>query len=358
MESYGNLLKKTRELKGLDIETASYDTSISLPYLHGLEEEEEGVFPGEPYMLGFLRTYSEYLGLNPNTVFALYHAKKVQESPIPQGLIVHEKPKIFYPLIVTLILLLLTGATLTIIYFVKKHNEIKRQESILLDEKLTTKTYELTEKVFTGRVYVGDQFIFHSDKGDVVLTVKDTLGAFALQCPIGVLYTELAEDQELDIDGDNLTDLIVYLSDISQLDAERGAEVRIIKKSGINYADIPNLTTDKEATKHKMQVIFEDNRAYPFTININFRGSALFRYKIDRKESVESYYTMGEVITMTASNGMRLWMSNCNCLKISVIADSKNYDLAIGKAGQVLVEDIKWVKDTDGKYKIVVLELD
>ena len=61
---------------------------------------------------------------------------------------------------------------------------------------------------------------------------------------------------------------------------------------------------------------------------------------------------------MTANNGIRLWMSNCNTLKFSIIADSKSYDLEIGKAGQVLVEDIKWIKDTDGKYKLVVIELD
>mgnify|MGYP005605425407 CR=1 FL=1 len=34
------------------------------------------------------------------------------------------------------------------------------------------------------------------------------------------------------------------------------------------------------------------------------------------------------------------------------------YDLDIGKAGQVVAQDIKWIKDTDGKYKLVVIELD
>ena len=51
-------------------------------------------------------------------------------------------------------------------------------------------------------------------------------------------------------------------------------------------------------------------------------------------------------------------MSNSNTVKFSIIADSKNYDLEIGKAGHVLVEDIKWIKDTDGRYKLAVIELD
>ena len=61
---------------------------------------------------------------------------------------------------------------------------------------------------------------------------------------------------------------------------------------------------------------------------------------------------------MTANNGIRLWMSNSNTVKLSIIADSKNYDLELGKAGHVLVEDIKWIKDTDGRYKLAVIELD
>ena len=61
---------------------------------------------------------------------------------------------------------------------------------------------------------------------------------------------------------------------------------------------------------------------------------------------------------MTANNGVRVWMSNGNTVKFTVVADTKSYDLEIGKAGQVLVQDIKWVRDTEGKYKLVVVELD
>jgi hypothetical protein len=53
-----------------------------------------------------------------------------------------------------------------------------------------------------------------------------------------------------------------------------------------------------------------------------------------------------------------LWISNINAVKFTIIADLKSYDLDIGKAGQVVAQDIKWIKDTDGKYKLVVIELD
>jgi hypothetical protein len=51
-------------------------------------------------------------------------------------------------------------------------------------------------------------------------------------------------------------------------------------------------------------------------------------------------------------------MSNANALKIQVIGDGKTHDLDVGRPGQVLVQDIKWVKDIDGRFKLMVLLVD
>lgn len=361
MESYGEQLRKKREARGVDYETISNETSISTQYLIGLENEDSSAFPGEPYMLGFLRNYAEYLGLNSEEILSLYHAKKLQESPVPEGLIVHEKPVFFWPLIIGCCIIVCAAAIVGTCLFVN-HKKKNSDADVIVDKNAARKTYELTDKTFSSRVYVGDQFVYPAQQGNIILTVSDTRSAFGLQCPVGTVYTDLAEEAEIDIDGDTVADLIVYVSDVSASEENRGAEVRIVKRSGgnyvasVNHENIPFAT--EIASNHKQVVILEDNRAYPFMLNGSFRGPCVFRYKIDRHDSVESYFTSGEVVTMTASNGVRLWMSNCNTLKISIIADSKSYDLEIGKAGQVLVEDIKWIKDTDGKYKLVVIELD
>lgn len=238
----------------------------------------------------------------------------------------------------------------------------KDTSNVVLDGSNSAKTYEMSGKILSTRLYVGDKIKYQTEEGDILLTVSDTLSSFGFQCPVGTLYTELAEESELDIDGDSRADLIVYVSDISATDASRGAEVRISR-----FGDSPTiLSTAQDSvplasevkTTHKQLVVFEDNRAYPFTLNGSFRGSCMFRYRIDRHKNVESYFSSGELVTMTANNGVRVWMSNSNAVKFTIIADSKTYNLDIGKAGQVLVEDIKWIRDTDGKYKLVVIELD
>lgn len=362
MDSYGELLRKAREEKGLDVEAASRETSISVSFIKGIEDEDISAFPGEAYMQGFMRNYAEYLNVNPDIVLNLYRSKKLQESPVPEGLIVHEKPWFFWPAIALAACAVLAVVFIPFYIFVF-NKTVDDGKEVVVDKNAASKKYPLTDKAFVGRLYKGDQILYPSADGDVVLTVQDTLSSFGLQCPVGTLYTDLAEETELDIDGDTMSDLIVYVSDISATDPSRGAEVRIVKRgSGVYLTSSTTDTTEipfaSELGTQKRIVVLEDNRAYPFTLNGSFRGSCEFRYRVDRHDPVEGYFSSGEIVTMTANNGIRLWMSNCNTVKFSITADSKGYDLEIGKAGQVLVEDIKWIKDSDGKYKLVVIELD
>ena len=75
-------------------------------------------------------------------------------------------------------------------------------------------------------------------------------------------------------------------------------------------------------------------------------------------EGVENYYTNGDVVTMTANNKVRLWLSNGNTVKFQVIAATQTYELEIAKAGECVVEDIKWIRTDDGKYRLVVEPID
>jgi hypothetical protein len=225
-------------------------------------------------------------------------------------------------------------------------------------------TYTLADKPFTGRIYKGDQIVLPAKSGKVILTVADTLKSLCLETPVGLQYVDLSEELELDADGDSIPEVIIYVSDISATDSSRGAEVKLMLKTdnivGLAGAvDTTAIPSAAELPKSDTQVVvLEDTRAYPFTVNATFRGGCLFRYRCDRKDIVEDYFTNGDLVTMTASNGIRVWISNGNTAKLQVIADMKTYDLEIAKAGQVVAQDIKWIKDTDGKYKLVVLDLD
>ena len=362
MESYGEILQKTREEKNLDIDKIAREISIEKRFLVGLENEDYSAFPGEAYMVGFLRNYSNYLELDTNFILKLYNNKKIQEAPVPVELLSKRKSPFLLPAII-IPSVLIVGVILTISILLVNKKKAAQEDNVIVASNQTINKYELNNEKFAKRIYKGDQLLFPSNNGNIILTVKDTLSSFGLETPSGVIYTDLSEENEIDIDGDTLSDLIVYVSDISDTDEKRGAEVSILLRHGsfvsdsANQIENINLATDLK-TSRPYKVILEDNRAYPFTINVSFRGPCLFRDKIDNSNSVETYFTSGEVFTANPKNGIRLWISNSNVVKISLIADTQTFDFDIGASGQVLVEDIKWIKDVDGKYKLVVIELD
>lgn len=357
----------------LDIDTVERETSITRQYIEALESEDAAAFPGEPYLVGFLRNYADYLGVDYAEVVKLYHAKEMQEAPVPEGLLKKQKPRYFVPLVTTLSIVGVFVLAFAIYFFVVRLPRIQAEHEQIVAQNARVHQYTLTEKGETKRLYKGDQILVPSAdaKSNIILTVSDTLGSLTIDTPVGKQIIDLSEERELDINGDGNPEIIVYLSDISATDAARGAEVRLIEKAAaveqtavvvepVEENAVPTETAAPQTTQKniKQQLILEDTRAYPYTVNVTFRGACVFRYRVDRKETIEDYYENGDVVNITASNAMRFWMSNVNALKVQVIANAQTFDLEVGKAGQVQVEDIKWIKDGEGKYRLVVMELD
>lgn len=80
MTGLGRILQEARAVRGIALEEAENATRISRRYLEALENEDFSVFPAPVYARGFLRSYSQYLGLNPVDVLALYPAPAPAES--------------------------------------------------------------------------------------------------------------------------------------------------------------------------------------------------------------------------------------------------------------------------------------
>lgn len=362
MENYGELLKKAREERNLDFATIGRETSISQRYLEAMENEETHIFPSEPYLIGFLKNYADYLGLDQDKIVSLYHAKIIQETPPPAALTAHERPRFVVPLIVFLCILLISGGIVAIYFFMKSRPKAVDPE-VALKKPTVTQKYELTETPFTGRLFKNDQLVLGTDKGNIILTVAQTNDVFGLETPVGIQYVELSEQVEMDADGDSMPEMIIYVKDLSTKANDRGAEVNIMLKSAANAAisspDESLIQGASEIPKEQRKAeIISDTRAYPFTLNVSFRAGCLFRYRADRKDVVEDFLANGDVLNITASNGFRVWMSNGNTAKIQIVANGRSYDIPISKAGEVVAEDIKWIKDTDGKYKLVIIDLD
>lgn len=83
MESIGEKLREAREARKLSLKDVVKETNISPIYLTALEEEKFDKFPSETYLIGFLRTYAEFLRLDPETLVHAYKGYKIGESATP-----------------------------------------------------------------------------------------------------------------------------------------------------------------------------------------------------------------------------------------------------------------------------------
>ena len=100
-ESVGEILSRAREEKRIPVKTASEETNITMRHLNALEENNFSVFPGETYVIGFIKSYAQYLELDPEKVVQMYRGTQLVEKEVP----LHE----------------LTKPTLTMFDYVKKY---------------------------------------------------------------------------------------------------------------------------------------------------------------------------------------------------------------------------------------------
>jgi len=72
MTNLGERLRKERERKGLALGQVHEATKIQTRYLAALEKRDWKAFPGEVFLRGYLRTYADYLKLDPEQVLKAY----------------------------------------------------------------------------------------------------------------------------------------------------------------------------------------------------------------------------------------------------------------------------------------------
>jgi len=83
----GSTLREARVRRNLTLQQVEEDTKIRVKYVQAMENEDFDIMPGPTYVKGFLRTYSEYLGLDPDVIVGEYRTRE------PRGIArVHEEP--------------------------------------------------------------------------------------------------------------------------------------------------------------------------------------------------------------------------------------------------------------------------
>lgn len=139
-----DILKKTREKKGLTIKDVANDIKIRTTFLEYIESDQFEKLPGYVYALGFVRTYSGYLGLNQDLVvstlktlpnFIEIQSGEVNQQEYQKPLHVHSK-KSLITFIISLVFVLMF-----FVYFMFFNYQTEQQEpqALMLKDKNESK---------------------------------------------------------------------------------------------------------------------------------------------------------------------------------------------------------------------------
>ncbi len=89
MRTVGEILSEARKNKSVSLEDAEKATKIRVKFLKAIEADDFSSMPSLSYSKGFVKNYSEYLGLNSATVLAFFRRQTVdtpKSSLLPRGM--------------------------------------------------------------------------------------------------------------------------------------------------------------------------------------------------------------------------------------------------------------------------------
>ncbi len=379
MTPIGEQLREAREQKGLDLERVAEETNIAKRYLVALEAEDFGVFPGEPYAIGFLRNYADFLGLSANDLVQTYRNMKIQEAPVPiQDLIPKRGPSR------GLVLGIVGGGALLVtlaLLFAFRGGRGSAPEQDPVSRGAPVE-YRMDGAPLEKRLYVGDSVTASAGAEKYKILLARIDDAVTLETPTGSSRLMLGEEGAIDLDRNNQPELMILVIDLALNDPSKGAVLRIryanpeASNAAASAAPIPTNVDPAQASAStaeatpgaataavvagKGAVLFESPKTpYPFVASITFRGPCMFRHEIDRKERDERYYRKGETLTINAQNSIKLWASNAQAVKLVVQASGgKSADLDLGGAGEVAVKRIAWSQAETGSWILAAADVD
>jgi cytoskeletal protein RodZ len=83
-DGLGEFLRRERELRRISLDDIAERTKISRRYLEAIEEGQYERLPGETFVRGFIRSYAQSIGLDPEDTLLIYSQTRVVPGVAPQ----------------------------------------------------------------------------------------------------------------------------------------------------------------------------------------------------------------------------------------------------------------------------------
>ena len=353
MKSIGETLKEAREAKGATIPQIALDLNISKEYLAALEEEQFEIFPAETYLLGFLRNYSDYLGLDVDKTVTLYKNYKISEEPAPlEELVGQQRQPVRIPGKLVLIVVILAAAGAGIWYGFQ-YFAPRFQSSETPVEVYKPVEYSLDQTSAEWQLHEGDHILVPYLDGEIRMNV--VLEQNRCRIEISDLPEEdinlFPGDEKILPGGEGIPVLRLKLIALDENGARLYIERTDVAAPAVQETAVQDLPVNPDMVEDAESLLLAGmDKPENFTLNAQFNSYCLFRYQVDGDTPVEKYYSDGDRIRLDVERQLMLWGSSGGAVSLSISGVSVDP----GKSGEVLVKLIKWVENDEGKYDLVL----
>ena len=373
MDQLGAIFKETREKQGKTLEDAVKETKIAKKYLIAIENENFDIFPGETYLIGFIRNYAQFLGLNPDEMIQRYKSYKIQEQPTPIEQLTARPRKTKYIVMLAAILgiIAISVVSYTILnkknaITVKEEKTIKKVEAVEKKEPVTSKEYITMEESELIRDFTeGDVIRIPFNNKSYNLKIDKVGNGMDFTVDKIPFTMEKDEIVEIDFNKDGKKDIFMKINNI------QGNVVNVtlkrIFKTSTNIAELPS--SGSESAKISLSnsapevVIFKESELNKipkapiggFTIISGYEKTGI-NTKItadklsyvgffkDKEAKDERLLQPGDSLDINAKDQLILMIANARGVKVSV----NNIPLSnVLNNSAIVVKMIKWYRDRE-----------
>jgi cytoskeletal protein RodZ len=371
VESIGEKLRQAREAKRITIKDVVKETNISPLYLQALEEEKFDKFPSETYLIGFLRTYAEFLRLDVESIVQAYKGYKIGESATPLEELTRPTKSNISMAVSSLFnrhrnIIIIVGAAIVLIFVIwgiralvstgvdvteDSTDTIKEEyEKNKENEIENLRNLQLTNNKGFINVNKNEAVQFLVDNREVVFILKEIgdnnvtlellpgkkVAHFKMDEPRTIAVEGCPRDVTITLKGltENRAKIMVALGEKKAVEEETATRVE-------ETASVDTTTVEAQ-NKQSLKIIFE----------AEFVQKSFIELYLDGTRKVRGFIPQGQVERWEATEYIQIKIGNAGGIKARI----NGRDYSFGGAGQVANKVITWKKDVQNPnlYHIVV----
>lgn len=373
LESIGEKLKAIRESKKMTIKEIAKDTNISPLYIDALENEDFDKFPGETYVIGFIRSYSEYLKIDPEEVIQAYKGYKIGESvtPIeeltkPTGSSINIDVKAISKKSKPLVLAAVFAAVV-ILGIIFLPGMLEKRDIVVSDDGSVENMkngYEAADdsnikkiinvSINSGKgsdlAYVNEALQFRVDTKECMFVLRELTSEYSV---IEVLpkgdTVKIQKEKTVEVEFPGATrKVFVTLKALTENRA----------RFGITYGDVENsgeqVAEDNTDEPVSTEVIAQSVENLKITFEAQFTAKTYVEIYLDGESKTRGIIKPNTYRKWEANEYIQVKIGNAGGVKIKINNKSFNF----GANNQIANKVIKWKKDpaNPNLYKIVVTD--